>query len=219
MAKKKTKPAKAEEIETIKLDKNKEQVSFKEEQSTRNDELTKLLWKIEKILKKQMNLEVKIKKLDERAKIPTYITDGSAGLDLTAIECDFNKNERCYVYRTGLSIEIPKGYVGLLFPKSGISKRTLHLANSVGVIDSDYRGEIVFKFKPDGYKCTKNNFFKRLLNKILGIPTITENVYIPTDKIGQLIIMPYPRIHFSETDELSETERGNRGFGEMDKQK
>lgn len=138
---------------------------------------------------------VKIKRLNANATIPSYITEGSAGLDLTAVTITVNDN--CYEYSTGIAVEIPKGFVGLIFPKSGIYKKNLVLTNCVGVIDSDYRGEIKFKFK----NYTDNKF---------------DNIYNIGDKIGQLIIIEYPKIEFVEVDDLDETDRGIMGFGEAD---
>ena len=136
-------------------------------------------------------MEVKIKKLHSNAIIPTYSKAGDAGLDLTAIKVE--RDEHCnYVYHTGLAIEIPQGYVGLIFPRSSISKTDMSLRNSVGVIDSGYRGEIIFKFN-----CN----------------VINRTIYHEGDRVGQLIIMPYPHITLVETDELSGTERGIGGFG------
>lgn len=140
-------------------------------------------------------MKVKIKKLHQDAVIPKYAQSGDAGLDLTAIDCihvpDLLINN-CVVYGTGLAIEIPDGYVGYLFPRSSISRKTLALTNSVGVIDSNYRGEIVFKFKHYGsYK----------------------SEYKVGERIGQLIIMPIPSIEFEEVQELSNTNRGIGGFG------
>jgi dUTP pyrophosphatase len=136
---------------------------------------------------------VKIKKLDSKAVTPAYAKAGDAAVDLTAISLSkVDKDEFGYLeYGTGLAIEIPEGYVGLLFPRSSISNSGLILTNSVGVIDSGYRGEIKFRFKhiPD------TSFYK------VG------------DRIGQLIIMPYPQIEFEEVQELSSTERGEGGFG------
>jgi len=136
---------------------------------------------------------VKIKKLDPTAVTPAYAKAGDAAVDLTAISLSkVDKDEFGYLeYGTGLAIEIPEGYVGLIFPRSSISNSGLILTNSVGVIDSGYRGEIKFRFKhiPD------TSFYK------VG------------DRIGQLIIMPYPQIEFEEVQELSSTERGEGGFG------
>lgn len=148
-------------------------------------------------------MEVKIKKLHKDAVIPTYAQLGDAGLDLTAIEVERDEY-RNYVYHTGLAIEIPQGYVGLIFPRSSISKTDMTLRNSIGVIDSGYRGEIILKFdaflNEDGLK----EWYK-----------ITK--YKEGDRIGQLIIMPYPHITLVETDDLSVTNRGNGGFGSTGK--
>jgi dUTP pyrophosphatase len=136
---------------------------------------------------------VKIKKLDSKAVTPAYAKAGDAAVDLTAISiAKVDRDEFGYMeYGTGLAIEIPEGHVGLLFPRSSISNSGLILTNSVGVIDSGYRGEIKLRFK--------------------HIPDTAY--YKPGDRIGQLIIIPYPQIDFQEVEELSSTERGEGGFG------
>ena len=147
----------------------------------------------------QMEISVGIHKLDSRAIIPKYAKSGDAGMDLTAIsknEVVDSKNGWGYVeYRTGLSFEIPKGFVGLIFPRSSISLKGAILSNSVGVIDSGYRGEVSFRFKQ--------------------IPNTAE--YEIGDRIGQIIIIPYPKINFIEKDEFEQTERGTTGFGSSGK--
>ena len=147
-------------------------------------------------------MEVKFKKLSDKAVTPTYAYDGDAGLDLTATNIHSEVNE-CgqfvLVYHTDLSIEIPKGYVGLIFPRSSIAKKSLVLTNCVGVIDSNYRGEILAKFK----NTTGDS-----------VPA----VYPIGAKIAQLIIMPYPTINLVESNELSDTDRGTGGFGSSDKE-
>jgi len=142
-------------------------------------------------------MEVKIKKLHLDAVIPAYSKPGDAGLDLTATSIHDDSYDNI-VYGTGLAIEIPEGYVGLLYPRSSNSKTDLYLTNHVGVIDSGYRGEIMFKFRP-----------------INGI--VDAYIYAVGDRIGQLIIMPYPSIKFVETDELSDSDRGNGGYGSTGK--
>jgi dUTP pyrophosphatase len=154
-------------------------------------------------------MKVKFKKLHEDAVLPTYAKAGDAGLDITATSdgiATFGEdlaNQWYYIeYKTGLAVEIPEGYVGLMFPRSSISKSSLFLANSVGVCDSGYRGEICFRFKidagimdqckTDGYEPAK---------------------YKKGDRIGQLLIVPYPTIESEFADELSSTERGTNGFG------
>ena len=134
-------------------------------------------------------MKVKIRKTREHAIIPKYAKSGDAGLDLTAVD---RKVEGMWItYYTGLALEIPKGHVGLLFPRSSVYKTEQRLANSVGVIDSGYRGEIMMKFSLSA----------------------NRNEYQIGDRIGQLIIMPYPRIDFKEVDELTASERGSGGYG------
>ena len=145
-------------------------------------------------------MKVRIKKLEEGAIVPSYSKPGDAGLDLTAIEIS-KDNVGNITYHTGLAIEIPEGYVGLLFPRSSVSKKQLFLTNSVGVIDSGYRGEIMAKFKPVvGSYETILELFK-------------SNEYEVNDRVVQLIILPYPQIEFEEVEELSSSERGHGGFG------
>jgi len=92
-------------------------------------------------------MKVRIKKLHKDAVVPSYAHKGDAGMDLTAIDYYFDLDGNV-VYHTGLAIEIPEGYVGLVFPRSSVCKNDISLANAVGVIDSGYRGEITLKFKP-----------------------------------------------------------------------
>lgn len=139
-------------------------------------------------------LQVKFKKLNPNAKIPNYAKDGDAGLDLTSISSvtEMKSGEYSYTeYGTGLAVEIPKGYVGLLFPRSSISNTGLILSNSVGVVDSGYRGEIKARFK--------------------YIPGSTY--YKVGDRVCQLLILSYPQIDIKEVDELTISERGDKGYG------
>lgn len=138
-------------------------------------------------------LPIKVKKLDPNAVIPSYAKIGDAGLDLTAVSIQTVDNQEYgYVeYGTGLAFEIPQGYVGLLFPRSSVSKTGLILSNSVGVIDSGYRGEVKLR-----YKYVKNTAH-----------------YVVGDRVGQLIIVPYPEVQLIQSQELSDTQRGENGFG------
>lgn len=149
-------------------------------------------------------MKVRIKKLDEKAVIPAYAKDGDAGMDLTATSMRYDDDGNV-VYGTGLAFEIPKGYVGLLFPRSSNAKKDLLLSNSVGVLDSGYRGEVLFKFKrtPKEFADARGAFMTFQYS----------SGYAIGDRIGQIIIMPYPEIEFVESDELSETERGAGGYG------
>ena len=143
------------------------------------------------------NINVKIKKLHIDAVIPTYSKPGDAGLGITAVDVEIEGD--LIVYKTGIAIAIPKGYVGLIFPRSSICKKDMYLTNGVGVIDSEYTGEIMFK-----YKTSKTN-----LDELKD----TDNLYKIGDRIGQLIIIKYPEVNFIEVDELDSTERGSGGFG------
>jgi len=156
-------------------------------------------------------MKVKIKKLNQNAVIPQYAKAGDAGLDLvaTSIKSDENGN---IVYGTGLAIEIPQGYVGLIFPRSSISKYTLALSNAVGVIDSGYRGEITAKFKP-----TSLFTLGYYTDKLQCVLPVEQQLYKVGDRIAQLIILPYPQIEFEEVTELSGTERGDGGYGSTGK--
>ena len=136
-------------------------------------------------------MRIKIKKLHDDAVIPKYAHYGDAAVDLTAVrQWEDNYGNLCY--GTGIAIEIPHNYVGLLFPRSSVSKTNLRLTNAVGVIDSGYRGEIMLKFDRKGF---------------------TDTLYKVGDRVGQLMILPLPSIHFFEVDELSSTARASKGFG------
>jgi dUTP pyrophosphatase len=134
-------------------------------------------------------MNVKIKRLHADAIIPKYAKSGDAGLDLTAVEVVADNGT--LTYKTGLAIEIPPWHVGLLFPRSSVYKTGQRLTNCVGVIDSGYRGEIMLKYTLSPY----------------------QKEYEIGDRVGQLIIMPHPKIHFVEVEDLTPTERGSGGYG------
>lgn len=158
-----------------------------------NDMLNKLGKDVEsEVIYNTNQMEVKIKKLSPNAVIPTYSKDGDAGMDLVATEVISNTTFDV-TYGTGIAMEIPKGYVGLIFPRSSVRKYDLSLSNCVGVIDSGYRGEIQATFK-----------------KTQGLDSMS---YKKGDRIAQIIIIPYPSIKFVEVDDLTSTERGEGGFG------
>jgi dUTP pyrophosphatase len=137
-----------------------------------------------------------IKKLHPNAVIPTYAKQGDAGMDLVATEI-LNEEAFQITYGTGLAMEIPLGFVGLVFPRSSIRKYDLSLTNCVGVIDSGYRGELQATFRKErGVASTK---------------------YEVGERIAQIMIIPHPDITFIETNELSETDRGEGAFGSTGK--
>ena len=135
-------------------------------------------------------MKVRIKSLHPDAKTPKYAKSGDAGMDLRAVDFQMDDHGN-YVYHTGLAMELPVGYVGLLFPRSSVSKTGLSLRNSVGVLDSGYRGEIIFKFAGSSAK----------------------PAYEIGDRIGQIVILPYPQVEFEMVSHLSDSDRGAGGFG------
>jgi len=135
---------------------------------------------------------VKVKKLDPNAVIPSYSKVGDAGMDLT-ITKEIENTSFSVSYGFGIAMEIPKGYVGLIFPRSSVRNQDLILSNCVGVIDSGYRGELQATFK-----------------KTNGLDSLKYKV---GERGAQIIILPYPTIYMTEVPELSDTERGTGGFG------
>jgi dUTP pyrophosphatase len=151
-------------------------------------------------------MKVRIQKLNPLAQIPSYAKDGDAGMDVIATSVISDTPEQI-TYGLGIALEIPKGFVGLVFPRSSIRKTGLQLSNSVGVIDSGYRGELQATF-----------------NKIFGSEGFydetkmqTNEFYKVGDRVAQIMIIPYPPIEFDEVAELSDTERGEGGFGSTGK--
>jgi dUTP pyrophosphatase len=144
-------------------------------------------------------MKVKIKKIHPDAAIPSYAKNGDAGTDLVATSI-IGETLGSITYGLGIALEIPEGFVGLVFPRSSIRKTNLQLSNSVGVIDSGYRGELQATF-----------------NKIQGIDNVERENYKVGDRVCQLMIIPHPTIEFNEVNELSNTERGEGGFGSTGK--
>ena len=139
---------------------------------------------------------VKVKKLDPNAVIPSYSKLGDAGMDLT-ITREIENTSFSVSYGFGIAMEIPKGFVGLVFPRSSVRNQDLILSNCVGVIDSGYRGELQATFK-----------------KTNGLDSIKYKV---GERGAQIMILPYPTIYMTEVPELSDTERGTGGFGSTGK--
>jgi len=139
-------------------------------------------------------IDMKVQKLVEHAEIPERAHKWDAGLDLVATDMYHDREYGFVEYGTGIAVEIPKGYVGLLFPRSSVSKKDLQLANSVGVIDSNYRGEVKLR-----YRHTDD--------------PESSDVYSVGDRVGQLVLVPCPQVRTLEVEKLSDTSRGTGGFG------
>lgn len=142
-----------------------------------------------------MTIELKIKKLRADARIPYYASAGAAAFDLTAVSWRYDVAGDFHEYGTGLAVEIPEGYVGLVYPRSSISKLNAMMANSVGVIDSDYRGELFCRFNEVGGD-----------DHVGTLPLVG-------DRVAQMMIVELPKVILTQVDELSETERGAGGWG------
>lgn len=188
-------------------------------------------------------LKVKIKKLVETAVIPTYAKHGDMGMDLTATSVEYDKEKDCFVYHTGLAFEVPEGYGMLMFPRSSNRKTNSYMTNHVGILDSGYRGELLICFKnrdslgtllnryrTDTFmEAVANNSKQEIMAYAYKAITVSNSIinndvelnkfimkfapYKVGDRIAQIVIIPYPKITFEETDELSDSERGTEGHG------
>lgn len=141
-------------------------------------------------------MTLKIKRLSEEAILPIRAHNGDAGIDLTCTNITQELNEcgqLILVYHTGLAVEIPEGYVGLLFQRSSVYKKSISMTNAVGVIDSNYRGEIMGKFR--------------------STTDVVPAIFKPGERFAQLVIVPYLDVQIEEVAELAESDRGNGGFG------
>lgn len=188
-------------------------------------------------------LKIKIKKLVENAVIPTYAKHGDMGMDLTATSVEYDKEKDCFVYHTGLAFEVPEGYGMLIFPRSSNRKTNAYMTNHVGILDSGYRGELLICFKNRDSLGTLLNrfrsdkFIENIANSnvqdikahaysvVLASNSIVNNdenlnkfmmnfaPYKVGDRVAQIVIVPYPKVTFEETNKLSDSERGTNGHG------
>ena len=150
---------------------------------------------------------VKVKRLASDAVMPRRAHADDAGYDLVAVSRTVDENG-CMVYGTGLAFEIPEGMVGLLFPRSSVANRGLSLSNCVGVVDSGYRGEVTFKFRPVDTGFVEMRGGDYMLSEVYH-----PKVYAVGDRIGQLVLVSLPDVAMIESDELSRSERGEGGYG------
>ena len=141
-------------------------------------------------------MELKIKRLSDKAIMPIRAHEGDAGIDLTCTNITQEINEcgqLILVYHSDLAVEIPEGYVGLLFPRSSAANKSLIVTNCVGVIDSGYRGEI--------------------MSKMRSTTDVVPAIYKPGERFAQLLIMPIAQYTITEATELTDSERGSDGYG------
>jgi dUTP pyrophosphatase len=140
-------------------------------------------------------MRVRFKKLHPDAVLPAYAKDGDAALDLTAVACEYDAERNLAIYQFGLAVEIPVGYVGLIFPRSSVSNTRLALANCVGVIDSGYRGEVSARFR------------------VMRPEFCGGMVYEEGDRVAQMIVLPYPTVEAEWANDLDATVRMAGGYG------
>lgn len=139
------------------------------------------------------HLRIRIKRLDPRAQLPAYATEGAGLMDVRALEGGYVPTGEQARFRTGVAFEVPEGHVMIVGSRSGHGfKHGLRLSNCTGWIDADYRGEMMVSLRNDG----------------------VDPFYVETgERIAQLMVVPRPSITWEEVDELSTTERGTGGFG------
>lgn len=154
-------------------------------------------------------MKVRIKKLYNDSILPTKAHDTDAGYDLYAHSMNYD-NDGNVVYGCGIAFEIPKGYVGFVFPRSSNAQKDLLLSNSVGVVDSGFRGEISFKFK-------QHWSFATMWEPSVYLRRNKDRDYRVGERIGQIVIMPYPEIELVESDSLSDSDRGTDSYGSSGK--
>jgi dUTP pyrophosphatase len=150
-------------------------------------------------------MKVKIQKISPLAQVPSYAKEGDAGMDVMATSI-ISDTPTQITYGLGIALEIPNGFVGLVFPRSSIRKTGLQLSNSVGVIDSGYRGEL---------QATFNKLFggEGMYDEMKVNQMQPNDYYKIGDRVAQIMIIPFPPIEFEQVTQLSETERGEGGFG------
>lgn len=170
-------------------------------------------------------MNLKVKKLHKDAVIPKKAHDADAGFDMVAVS---KKETPEYIqYGTGLAFEIPYGYVGLLFSRSSVTKMDLMLKNSVGVVDSGYLGEVSFRFykviveeanRSSQVYDTFNGHLIENNHKVLNYKLESnQKIYDIGERIGQIMFIELPKIELCECEELSESERGEGGYGSTGK--
>ena len=162
------------------------------------------------------NVTIKFKKLDPEAVIPSYAHDGDVGMDLTAVMVEYDEKKDLYIYHTCLALESDYGYGVFLYPRSSNCKTEAYLTNGVGIADSAiYRGEIQLRYKNrDRYR---KSFWEWITGKVNVERALKFAPFQVGDRVGQMVVFPYPHVNVEVVDELSETVRGTGGFGSTGK--
>lgn len=164
-----------------------------------NDSLKKIIFHLTKAIRMvDGDIEVKLKKLSDKAVIPSKAYPTDACFDLVATSIKYDAANRCYIYGTGIAMEIPEGYVGHIYPRSSNRKTDCYMANHVGVVDCHYRGEVMVSFKDVNTECAVCE---------------SNAPYKVGDRIAQICFDKVVETEFKEVDELSDTDRGEGGHG------
>ena len=180
-------------------------------------------------------ITVKVFRINNTIELPKYAHDGDMGMDIKAIGYEYNAKLDLYIYHTGLIFEVPKGYGMFVFPRSSNTKTECYMPNSVGVLDSCYRGELTIRYKLRDGKATcwsvellqdmitnKGNNISTIVDKYTSqsFTGIDKAPYKVGERIAQIVILPYPHVNFSpveDIDELTITDRGAGGYGSTGK--
>lgn len=165
-------------------------------------------------------MEIKIKKLDERARIPHRGSNYAAGYDLYALDKAVVCGGESTTIHTGIAVEIPEGYFGAIYARSGLAcKHGLRPANCVGIIDSDYRGEVMIVIHNDveSVKTAINQISARVSQEVVTANHDASYTIEEGDRVAQLIIQKFEAVDFVEVDDLEGTDRGDGGFGSTGK--
>lgn len=161
-------------------------------------------------------IEVKIKKLVPEAKIPSYAhvnesngQPNDMGMDITCTSYEYDSKRDRFIYHTGLAFKLPQGYGMLITPRSSNTKTEAYMANSPGILDSTYTGELLIIYK---LRTSKQVLFPKGDSELADLEIENELApYKIGDRIGQIVILPYPAINFIEVEELPITDRGTDG--------
>ena len=173
-------------------------------------------------------IKVFLKKLDERAVIPTYAHYGDVGMDLTAIDVEYDADKDMYIYHTGLAFASDFNIGQFLFLRSSNCKTECYLCNQVGIADSAiYRGEIQLRMKlrdsietmavVEMFKSDYGSYEEKLIDMKNRAKNLEFAPYKAGDRIGQMVFLQYPTVNIEVVDELNETVRGDGAFGSSGK--
>lgn len=168
------------------------------------------------VVESASRMTLKMKRIMPTAVIPTYAHNGDVGMDMTCVWAEYDPEYDQYIYHTGLAMESDYGFGVFLFPRSSNCKTDAYLTNHVGIVDTYlYRGEVQFRYKN---RTPYRKSFKEWITGRVDLDRVMSKApYRAGDRVGQMVVFPYPQVDIVVTDELSDTERGTGGFGSTGK--